>query len=101
MSVCFYIDSRIGASSPLSERRRDLQVPPQVDGVALPSEPIPAMFESLKEHATSPALRELTRYIENQWVQSLAFTPKDWGVYGKPTRTNNDIEGTFILKIEW
>ena len=39
MSVCFYIDSRIGASSPLSERRRDLQVPPQVDGVALPSEP--------------------------------------------------------------
>ena len=39
MSVCFYIDSRIGASSPLSERRRDLQLPPQVDGVALPSEP--------------------------------------------------------------
>ena len=39
MSVCFYIDSRIGASSPLSERRRDLQVPPRVDGVALPSEP--------------------------------------------------------------
>ena len=39
MSVCFYIDSRIGASSPLSERRRDIQVPPQVDGVALPSEP--------------------------------------------------------------
>ena len=35
ISVCFYIDSRIGASSPLSER----QVPLQVGDVALPSEP--------------------------------------------------------------
>ena len=67
----------------------------------LPSHEIPAMFKSLKEHATSPAPRKLTRYIENQWVQSLVFTPKDWGVYGQPTRTNNDTEGTFILKIEW
>ena len=67
----------------------------------LPSHEIPAMFESLKEDATSPALRELARYIENQWVKSLIFTPNDWSVYGQPTRTNNDIEGTFILKIEW
>lgn len=59
----------------------------------LPSHEIPAMFESLKEDATSPVLRELTRYIENQWVKSHIFTPNDWSVYGQPTRTNNDIEG--------
>ena len=67
----------------------------------LPSHEIPAIFESLKEDATSPALRELARYIENQWVKSLIFTPNDWSVYGQPTRTDNDIEGTFILRIEW
>ena len=39
ISVCFHIDSRIGASSPLSERQRDLQVPLQVGDVAPPSEP--------------------------------------------------------------
>ena len=67
----------------------------------LPSPEISAMFKSLKKDATSPVLRELTRYIENQWVKSLIITPKDWSVYDQPTRTKNDIEGTFILKIEW
>lgn len=59
----------------------------------LPSPEISAMFKSLKKDATSPVLRELTRYIENQWVKSLIITPKDWSVYDQPTRTKNDIEG--------
>ena len=67
----------------------------------LPSLEIPAMFKSLKEDATSSVLRELTKDIENQWFKSPIFTPNDWSVYNQPTMTNNDIEGTFILKIEW
>lgn len=57
ISVCFHIDSRIGASSPLSERQRDLQVPLQVGDVAPPSEPLNSSHVQVverKRYITSP-----------------------------------------------
>ena len=43
-------------------------------------------------HRPSP-LRNLTDYIQEQWIESTVFTPKDWSVFKQPIRTNNDIEG--------
>ena len=41
----------------------------------------------------SNPLRSLTDYIQEQWIESTIFTPKDWSVFKQPIRTNNDIEG--------
>ena len=37
--------------------------------------------------------RNLTDYIQEQWIESTIFTPKDWSVFKQPIQTNNDIEG--------
>ena len=51
------------------------------------------VFENLKTQATTDSLKQLTSYIEGNWIQGSVFTPSDWSVYGKAIRTNNDIEG--------
>ena len=63
----------------------------------LPYHNIQRTFNSLKDNATTNALEDLVEYIENQWIKSTVFAPKDWSIYGQPVRTNNDIEGINML----
>ena len=59
----------------------------------LPHQEIPASFQQLKVQATTPVLHELVDYVDKQWINTSAFPPSSWSVYGQPVRTNNDIEG--------
>ena len=59
----------------------------------LPHYEIRPMFVRLSVQAQTQPLRNLTDYIQEQWIESTIFTPKDWSVFKQPIRTNNDIEG--------
>ena len=59
----------------------------------LPHYEIRPMFVRLSVLAQTQPLRNLTDYIQEQWIESTIFTPKDWSVFKQPIRTNNDIEG--------
>ena len=59
----------------------------------LPHQEIPASFRRLKLQATTPVLQELVDYLDNQCINTSAFPPSSWSVYGQPVRTNTDIEG--------
>lgn len=59
----------------------------------LPHKEIRPMFVRLSVQAETQPLRNLTEYIQEQWIDSTIFSPKDWSVYKQPVRTNNDIEG--------
>ena len=51
------------------------------------------MFVRLSVQAETQPLRNLIEYIQEQWMDSTIFPPKDWSVFKQPIRTNNDIEG--------
>ena len=59
----------------------------------LPHHEIRPMFVRLSVQAETQPLRDLTEYIQEQWVDSTIFLPKEWSVFKQPVRTNNDIEG--------
>lgn len=59
----------------------------------LPHYEIRPMFVRLSVLAQTQPLRNLTDYIQEQWIESTVFTQKDWSVFKQPIRTNNDIEG--------
>ena len=67
---------------------------------ALPTPPAVKQVTLDFEAAMWAALRYVLPTVQLQgcvfhWTQTV------WRKVGQPTRTNNDIEGTFILKIEW
>ena len=51
----------------------------------IPQEHIPAMFTRPQRDATNEQLRELTDYINDQWIHSSIFTPERCSIY----RTKN------------
>ena len=59
----------------------------------LPHHEIRPMFVRLSVQAETQPLRNLIEYIQEQWIDSTIFPPKDWSVFKQPIRTNNDIEG--------
>ena len=59
----------------------------------IPHEEINRVFYYLEQQATTRALRTLTKYIRDQWVESTTFLPEEWSVYSQAIRTNNDVEG--------
>ena len=64
----------------------------------LPHREIIAAFEELKEQGTTRVLVEILNYVQVQWIESSVFALKEWSVYGRPIRTNNDIEGKIKKK---
>jgi len=50
-------------------------------------------FERIRRDATTTKLQQLTDYVDNNWVSSSMWPPAAWTVYGRPIRTNNDVEG--------
>ena len=59
----------------------------------LPHHEIRQMFMRLSVQAETQPLRNLTGYIQEQWIDDATFHPRDWSVFQLPIRTNNDIEG--------
>ena len=59
----------------------------------LPHQEIRPMFVRLSAQAETQPLRDLIAYIQEQWIYSTIFAPKDWSVFKQAIRTNNDIEG--------
>jgi len=62
----------------------------------LPQEHISPVFLRLQEQLdeeTPDAVRSLFQYVEDTWINGRTFTPKDWSVFQKHVRTNNDVEG--------
>ncbi|XP_048779980.2 uncharacterized protein LOC125683168 [Ostrea edulis] len=50
-------------------------------------------FLRLSQRATSPELRSLVQYIENAWLDSPVWNPRNWSFYRQSIRTNNDVDG--------
>ena len=59
----------------------------------LPADKIERRFYRLQQRATTDALRQFTRYVEDSWITSNTFPPATWSVYLQAVRTNNDLEG--------
>ena len=61
----------------------------------LPARDIQRAFQKLKEKVddNSEPLRELFRYVQDQWMDSTIWSPEEWSVYRQTVRTNNDTEG--------
>ena len=57
----------------------------------LPKEAVASGFEWLGGMATSPEAERLMTYYENAWLG--LWKPKDFSVYSRQIRTNNDLEG--------
>jgi hypothetical protein len=62
----------------------------------LPSADIQPAFDQLAPRATSPELTQLVNYIDNTWLSSTVWLPRNWSIYQLTIRTNNDVEGTFF-----
>ena len=58
-----------------------------------PAECIPAVFDQLRQDATTPALQKVCEYIENRWISSDVWPTTAWSAFMRSTRTNNDVEG--------
>ena len=52
----------------------------------LPHYEIRPMFVRLSVLAQTQPLRNLTDYIQEQWIESTIFTPKDWSVFKQPSQ---------------
>ncbi len=46
----------------------------------------------------TPETQELTRYINNTWIDNNTFPPSAWSVFRQTVRTNNDVEGKLLIK---
>ena len=63
----------------------------------LPSEHIRPTFEALCDLKSADHLTPLLNYLANKWVNSRPWPVEGWSVYGQSVRTNNDVEGMYIL----
>ena len=59
----------------------------------LPYEHIQPAFEELSGRVTDPVMAELCSYLRTTWLESSTWSPRDWSVFMRSIRTNNDVEG--------
>jgi len=59
----------------------------------LPTEDIPEAFNQLKKKSSTEMTNNYFDYVEQTWMNSSVRSIEAWGVYGRSTRTNNNIEG--------
>ena len=59
----------------------------------LPAEQIPTTFAKMCEKDVSQPLRQLLDYIDTNWMKSSVWSPANWSVFLRATRTNNHVEG--------
>ncbi len=63
----------------------------------LPGAHIAPTFAALKVRANTEPLQRLCAYIERQWIVSAQFPPASWSACQHHVRTNNDVEGTYMI----
>ncbi|KAK3083417.1 hypothetical protein FSP39_022105 [Pinctada imbricata] len=63
----------------------------------LPPRHIPPAFDNLSTRASSTSLQSLVDYMRRQWISNPVFPVDSWSVYQLTVRTNNDIEGMYLL----
>ena len=61
----------------------------------LPAAHIGRTLAMLEGRASTPETTLLVTYIDRQWVRSSVFPVSTWSVYGRTTRSNNDVEGNY------
>jgi len=59
----------------------------------LPAAHIRPTFDKLRNKANTDPLKEVTSYINRQWIESSVFDIPSWSVFRQTVRTNNDVEG--------
>lgn len=59
----------------------------------LPSEHIESAFRKIQDAANTPALVQLTSYVEATWMTNQLWPVDCWSVFMRSVRTNNDVEG--------
>ena len=59
----------------------------------LPAEYIPAQFEAIRCTNATGKFVELLDYFQRQWLNNTTIPVKAWSVFGRPIRTNNNVEG--------
>ena len=57
----------------------------------LPHQHVVQVFETITANLDDqvPAITELVNYVRATWVESRAFPPAGWSVFGQAVRTNN------------
>ena len=69
-----------------------------VMGLALlPPEGIPKAFEWLKRLGKSAEAKDLLEYYNTNWL--MRWTPINYSVFRRRIRTNNDLEGMYLISI--
>ena len=56
------------------------------------------VFRMMEDRAP-PSLQPLTSYIKHQWMENPVFPVRSWSVYQFVVRTNNDVEGNYLIFI--
>lgn len=59
----------------------------------LPSAHIAPVFRALQQEVVHQGLIEWMDYIHASWIVGAVWPPAKWCVFGRATRTNNDVEG--------
>ena len=59
----------------------------------VPKEHIRPLFETLKDDATSTALKNVVQYIQDTWIESNIWDIENWCMFYQAIRTNNDVGG--------
>jgi len=59
----------------------------------LPAELIEKTFDEMNHPDCAPQLKELLKYLDDQWIRNPHFPIKNWSIFFKEFRTNNDVEG--------
>ena len=59
----------------------------------LPEDIIPVAYESVRQLATNQQHKQLAAYFSKQWLENPQFPPRNWSVFKKKIRTNNNMEG--------
>ena len=65
----------------------------------LPSAHTIYTFISLRGRGNTNQLKELVTYMARQWFRNSIIRITDWCIFKRTVRTNNDVEGRYILYI--
>ncbi|KAK3585797.1 hypothetical protein CHS0354_010578, partial [Potamilus streckersoni] len=58
----------------------------------LPAADLQPVFDVLESRANYIELRQLVRYMQNNWLVNLAWHPSNWNVFQQRIGTNNDVD---------
>lgn len=89
-----------GPCSHIHEEGGYSSLPEAAYGLTLPTfTRHPRRIPDIEGESQQRAPQSLVGYIDRQWMNHSVFHPSSWTVYRQAVRTNNDVEGDYILQI--